>query len=130
MRVAIPVHDGRISPVFDVARCLLVIEILNGEVVGRNELAMQEPESLSRARSVVGFGVDVLICGAISRPLEAMLESAGVTVIARKCGAAEDVMRAFMADELSQDVFLMPGCRRRGRRNRGRRHGGRPRING
>ena len=130
MRVAIPIHDDRISPVFDVARHLLVIDMVNGEVVGRNELAMQGPESLSRVRSVAELGIDVLICGAISRPLEAMLESAGVTVIARKCGPVEDVLRAFMTDELSQDAFLMPGCRGRGQRKRGRRHGGRPRING
>jgi len=117
MRVAIPVHDGRISPVFDAARHLLVIEIVKGKAVERHEFGMQEPEPLSRARSVVGCGIDVLVCGAISRPLEAMLRSAGVTVIARKCGAVEDVLSAFMADELSQDAFLMPGCR--GRRRRG-----------
>jgi len=130
MRVAIPEHDGRISPVFDAARELLVIEMLNGQVVGRNEVAMQEPESLSRARSVVGLGIDVLICGAISRPLESMLESAGLTVIPRKCGSVEDVLKAFMADELGQDAFLMPGCRGRDRRKRERRHDSQPHING
>jgi predicted Fe-Mo cluster-binding NifX family protein len=130
MRAAIPVHDGRISPVFDAARHLLVIDILDGEEVGRNELVMQDPESLRRGRSVAAFGIDVLICGAVSRPLETMLESAGVTVIARKCGNVEEVLQAFMADELSQDTFLMPGCRGQCRRKRGRRHGGRPRING
>lgn len=130
MRVAIPVHEGRISPVFDAARHLWIIDILNGKEVDRSELVTQEPESLLRANWVAGLGVNMLICGAISRPLEAMLESAGVTVIARRCGAAEDVMRAFMADELSQDAFSMPGCRGRGHRKRGRRRGGRPRVNG
>ena len=33
MRVAIPVYDGKISPVFGAERHLLVMEMLNGEVV-------------------------------------------------------------------------------------------------
>jgi len=116
MRVAIPIHEGRISPVFDVARQLLVIEIVDGSVTGQDEESMVGPESLSRPRSVVRFGVDVLICGAISRPLEAVLVSAGVTVIARRCGPVLDVLRAFMTDELNENAFLMPGCRGRHRR--------------
>ena len=128
--MAIPTHDGRVSPVFDVARHLLVIETLDGEAVGRNELAMQGPEPLGRVRLVAECGVDVLICGAISRPLETMLESTGVTVIARKCGPVEEVLRAFMAGELSEGAFSMPGCQAWRRRKGGRRHGGRPRVNG
>ena len=111
---------------FDVARHLLTVDILNGKEVSRNALVMQEPESLRRAGWVAGLGVNVLICGAISWPLEAMLESAGVTVIARKCGLVEEVLRAFMSGELSQEAFLMPGCRGRRRRKGGRRRGGRP----
>ena len=109
MRVAIPIHDGRISPLFDVARHLLVIDVLNGKAVERHVLAMQEPESLSRGRSVAAFGIDVLICGAISMLVEAMLESAGVTVIARKCGAAEAVLRAFMAHEVRYVLDTLGG---------------------
>ena len=125
MRVAIPAYGGRISPVFDAAQHLLIIDILNGEERGRNELVMQAPESLRRARWVTGLGVNVLICGAISWPLAALLESAGVRVISRKCGHVEDVLRAFKSGGLSQDAFLMPGCRGRRRRKRSGHHGGR-----
>ena len=130
MRVAIPAHSGRISPVFDAAGHLLVIDIHNGEERGRNELVMQEPESLRRARWVAGLGVNVLICGAISWPLAALLESAGVRVISRKCGPVEEVLRAFMSGGLSEDAFVMPGCRGRQRRKRGGRRCGRPGFNG
>ena len=106
---------------FDAAGHLQVIEVLNGEVVGRNELAMQKLESLSRARWVLGAGIDVLICGAISRPLEAMLTSAGVDVIPRRCGKVEDVLAAFVSGQLTEQAFLMPGCRRRRWRGRGSR---------
>ncbi len=115
MRVVIPIHGGRISPLFDAACRLLTIEILDGNVAERSELAVGGLESLSRVRLVVEYGVDVLICGAISRPLETMLSAAGVTVIARRCGPVEDVLRAYMADELDDEAFLMPGCRKRHR---------------
>jgi predicted Fe-Mo cluster-binding NifX family protein len=130
MKIAIPVHDGRISPVFDAARHLLVVEIQNGEMVSRNQVALLAQDIPSRAHVVAGLGVEVLICGAISRPLEVFLGSLGVAVIARKRGAAEEILTAFLADELGQDAFLMPGCRERGRCKRGRRHNGQPHNNG
>jgi len=129
MRVAIPAYSGRISPVFDAAGHLLVIEIVNGRELGRNALVMQAPESLRRARWVAGLGVNVLICGAISWPLAALLGSAGVSVISRKCGPVEEVLRAFMSGGLSEDAFVMPGCRGGRRGKRGGRRGGRPDFN-
>lgn len=129
MRVAIPAYSGRISPVFDAAQHLLIIDILNGEERDRNALVMQEPESLRRARWVAGLGVNVLICGAISWPLAALLESAGVRVISRKCGPVEEVLRVFMSGGLSEDAFVMPGCRGRRRRKKGGRRGVRADFN-
>ena len=121
MRVAIPVFDGRISPVFDAARRLLLVDIENGREVWRTEQVVEEPELGPRARRVAEFGADMLICGAISRPLEAMLLSAGVEVVPQTCGQAEDVLRAFMSGQLTEQAFLMPGCCGRRRRFRGGR---------
>lgn len=110
MRVAIPVFDGRISPVFDAARHLLLVDIADGREVRRTEHLLDEPELGPRARRVAAFGVDVLICGAISRLLETMLLSANVEVISQTSGQAEDVLRAFVSGQLTEDAFLMPGC--------------------
>ena len=110
MRAAIPVSDGRISPVFDAARRLLLVDIENGREVRRTEQAVEEPELGPRARAVAKCGVDVLICGAISRPLEAMLSSAGVEVIPQTCGPVEDVLKAFVSGKLTEQAFVMPGC--------------------
>jgi len=116
MRTAIPVSDGRISPVFDAARCLLLVDIEDHREVRRSERVVEEPELGARARRVAEFGVDVLICGAISRPLEAMLLSAGVEVVPQTCGQVEDVLQAFIAGQLTEQAFLMPGCCGRRRR--------------
>jgi predicted Fe-Mo cluster-binding NifX family protein len=121
MRVAIPISDGRISPVFDSARRLVLVDVDNGREVRRTEEGLEEPELAPRARRVAELGADVLICGAISRPLEAMLLSVGVEVVPQTCGQAEDVLRAFVSGQLTEQAFLMPGCCGRRRRF----HGGR-----
>ena len=110
MKAAIPVSDGRVSPVFDVARRLLLVDIENEREVRRTERVLEERELAARARRVAELGADVLICGAISRPLEAMLLSAEVEVIPQTCGPVEDVLGAFIAGKLTQQAFVIPGC--------------------
>lgn len=126
MKVAIPDWQGRISPVFDVAAHLLVAEVEDGRILARLLVLMNEDGLHARAKQVSGLGVDVLICGAISRPLELALASAGVEVAPQTCGDVEDVLSAFVAGRLSQDAFLMPGCCGRRRRFRGQHRHGRP----
>ena len=125
MKVAIPTWTGRVSPVFDVAKRLLVVKLEGNGEVSRKEAPIEETHLVARAKRVTQLGVDVLICGAISMPLEAMLVSAGVRVIPRTCGMVEDVIRAFASGQLTDETFLMPGCCGRRRRFRGRHRGGR-----
>ncbi|MDY6913167.1 MAG: NifB/NifX family molybdenum-iron cluster-binding protein [Planctomycetota bacterium] len=119
--MAIPVWAGRVSPVFDVARHLLVVDVADGRETARNEETLDEATFAQRTRHMTDLGVDVLICGAISGPLEMMLASAGLRVIPHTCGPVEDVLGAFIAGGLTEQTFLMPGCR--GRRRRFRRGG-------
>ena len=124
MRVAVPTWSGRVSPVFDVARHLLVADLDGATEVGRHEVAIEDTELGARAKTVAQLGVDVLICGGISAPLEAILVSSGVRVIPHTCGPTEEVLRAFARGQLQDTAFLMPGCCRRRRRRQGGRRGG------
>ena len=125
MRIAIPIADDRISPVFDVARRLLVADAEQGVVAGWTEEALEEQSLELRARRIAELSVNVLICGAISRPLESMLVSAGVEVIPQTCGQVDEVLRTFLSGQLVGDAFVMPGCCGRRRRFRGGRRRGR-----
>ena len=58
------------------------------------------------------LGAHVLICGAISRPMEFALTAAGIRVISDTCGAVEDVLNAFLGGRLSNKTFTLPGTRR------------------
>ena len=128
MKAAIPTWEDRISPVFDVARDILVVGVEDGTEVGRREAVIEETALAARAKRVVDLGANALICGAISQPLEQMLVSGGVSVVPHCCGPVEDVLRAFMSGELAKKTFLMPGCRGQCRRFRHRRRGGRERF--
>ena len=129
MKVAMPTWSDRVSPVFDVAKRLLVVMLKDGREASREEAAIEEPQFAARVGRITQLGVDVLICGAISMPLEAMLVSAGVRVIPHTCGTVEDIVLAFASGQLTDETFLMPGCCGRRRRFRGHHRGGRRRIN-
>ncbi len=130
MRIGIAVWRGRISPVFDVAGNLLLVDAQEGREACREEVAVEASGLVARAKRVAELSTNVLICGAISWPLEAMLVSAGVRVIPQTCGPVEDVLRAFLSGQLTEQAFLMPGCCGRRHRFRGRRRHGRGRFRG
>jgi len=126
MRAAIPTWNDRVSPVFDVARHLIVVDVEDNAEVSRSEAVIVAMPLADRAKQLDDQGVDVLICGAISQSLERMLASVGVTVIPNTCGLVEEVLRAFCSGQLTEQGFLMPGCgRRRALRGRQRRGGDR-----
>ena len=96
MKVAIPVWQGRVSPVFDTAGKLIVIDVEDGEERVRDEEILGQSGPLARAAEVAGLNVDVLLCGAISRPLENALAASGIQLISRICGEVEEVLTAFL----------------------------------
>jgi predicted Fe-Mo cluster-binding NifX family protein len=113
--------------VFDEAETMVVFELEDGRELARRDVRLGESSRLGRTTILKKNGVDILICGAISQPLAAMCEAAGVTVIPWVCGALDDVLEAFAADALPDPRLTMPGCRGRGRRGRGRGRGAGPR---
>jgi predicted Fe-Mo cluster-binding NifX family protein len=120
MKLLISKHENRISPVFDAGKQFVVVDPDVKGVGSRKELSIERSDSIERVREIVELGVHVLICGAISWPLELMLVSAGMRVIPNTCGLVEDVVDAFMAGDLEGQDFLMPGCTGQRRRQRHR----------
>lgn len=112
MRIAIPQWQGRISPVFDVAVNLLLIDVENGHETRREERSLRGTDSLARIAEFLSFGADILICGAISAPVEARLAASGVEVIGFTCGMVDEVLAAHLNGGLTDRVFAMPGCQR------------------
>jgi predicted Fe-Mo cluster-binding NifX family protein len=126
MKLAIPIWQGRISPVFDVAGQLLLVELIDRREVARQEQVVGETTADERARKLKELGVETLICAGISQLLEKELAGCGIRVTAHICGDVEEVLAAFVAGRLQEVRFAMPGCcgqRRRRQRGGCRRHG-------
>ena len=117
-RIALPVWDGRISPVFDTARHLRIVEMRNEEHVSDREELLRRKDLFGRATRLQELNVDTLICGAVSRPLANLIAASGIELISFVTGEVNEVLRAYHAGRLGDPQFLMPGCLRRGRRRR------------
>ncbi|MCF8145115.1 MAG: dinitrogenase iron-molybdenum cofactor biosynthesis protein [Deltaproteobacteria bacterium] len=113
MKIAVSVWEGRVSPVFDTASRLLVLDAEETGERSRFEVLLDEQTCSRKCSRIQVLGVEVLICGAISRYLQGILVASGIRVIPWVCGAASEVVSAYMDGTLSQPRYLMPGCRPR-----------------
>ena len=112
MRIAIPVWNEKVSPVFDTAARVLVLQYKGSQEVSRTETFLEGQDLYSRCHRLKALEVDILICGAISKCYYMMLcKSAGIRVIPWISGSLEEVLEAFLAGTLMDTKFLMPGCR-------------------
>jgi predicted Fe-Mo cluster-binding NifX family protein len=122
MRVAFAAWNDRIAPLFDVARRLHVVDTDGSRIVRQSEEPFEEPSPAARAAGLARLGVDALVCGAISRAQEALIQAYGVAVVPFVSGALSEVVEAWRARRLSREAFAMPGCAGgRGRQLRGGR---------
>ena len=113
MRVAIPVWEDKVSPVFDTASTLLIVEVDDHSEASRFIIFLDEQNLTRRRHRIQGLEVDVLICGAISRPFSRMLLGSGVEVIQEISGPFEEVLNAYLQGNIFNSKFLMPGCRKK-----------------
>jgi predicted Fe-Mo cluster-binding NifX family protein len=115
-KAAFSVWDERIAPVFDVARQLLLVEGVGGGIISETGKTFDDDFYLRKALILADLGIDVLICGAISRPLAEAVAAYGIRVIPFVAGEVHEVKGAWLSGRLDTRRFAMPGCcgRRRG----------------
>lgn len=109
VKIAIPVFRSRIAPVFDSCRRVFLIQIEHRRQTERTEIHLDRLSFAQRVDALTRAGVTTLICGGISDVLHTTIESSGVSVIAGKAGQVEEVLAAFISNQLDDPRFLMPG---------------------
>lgn len=126
-QVAISTWQGRVSPVFDTTRKIIVVLVKDGREMSRSEEILIKHLPPLRIQRLVDLEVKVLICGAISRPLSEMCSSAGIKIIPWVSGTIDEVLMAFFGGNLPNPEHTMPGCcrprMRSGRGTTGSRRG-------
>jgi len=115
MRIAIPTWNERVSPVLDVARALRIVDITEGAVRRQTNHPL---EGEVCASILFKLGVDLVICAAISTPLETTLKVSGIVVIPDTCGTVAEIVTAFASGDEELTRFRSPGNTRHHRFSR------------
>ncbi len=122
MRIGIPIWNGRVSPVLDTAERVVVVDTEGAAGRAHEEVALEPLRLPLRAARIAELHLDLLVCGAVSRPLAEMLAAAGVPLEPWVAGELDDVIDALSNGRLDAPRYRMPGCCRRGPGGRGRRN--------
>jgi len=110
MKAAFAVWNGRIAPVFDVARRVIIVEIFQGRVIARQQGLFECDDARHKADRLKSWGVQILVCGAVSHYYGATLAAEAVKAVAFVAGEIEEIIAAFLAEDLDKPDYRMPGC--------------------
>jgi len=113
MRLALSVFKDCISTVFDAADKLLIIQTDGIDTPKRFSFNFSTANPVGRATQLKEKNIDVLICGAISKPMQSAIISQGITVHPFIKGQVTNIVAAYQNNQLEHTAFLLPGCRRR-----------------
>lgn len=123
MKTAFSYWNNRIAPVFDTADEIQLVESVAEKLVSSQSLSLSTSLPITRCQQLSALGVNALVCGAISKPLQTMLNADGIRVVPFVAGELQHVVRGWLKNRLEGNDFAMPGCRRGGNAVRGRRDG-------
>ncbi|MBU1243643.1 NifB/NifX family molybdenum-iron cluster-binding protein [Myxococcota bacterium] len=113
MRVALVAWNDRLAPLFDTAVWWMLVDCtVEGREIRRMECLMERTPQ-EKARRAVELEVDLLLCGAISRPLEVFLQERRIQVRSFLSGGLDELVEACRREVFDQRPFVMPGCRSR-----------------
>ena len=113
MKIAIATWENRISPVFDTARNLLIVDVEDKQEIKRKEQVLVPQPMRERVHWMKKLGIDCLICGAITRPLYEALRSNGLLIIPYVCGDVDEILKSYLAGQDIENQFTMPGRKRK-----------------
>ena len=112
MILAVTIWNESISPVFEVSQTLVLFEVKDGLVTQKETIAVPSTNSFDKVKVLIELGVDTLICGALTRPIEKMILNQGLELHPFISGKLNEVITAWQENSLIP-TFKMPGCRRR-----------------
>jgi predicted Fe-Mo cluster-binding NifX family protein len=109
MKIAIPIWNGYVSSAFDFSHTLLLVELEDGREAKRSEIASPAYSISEKANQLKTLGADVLICGAISRPLATLVRASGIKVLPYVVGQVDEILHAYLTSRLVQPQYILPG---------------------
>ena len=130
MKLAIPVFRTRVSPRFDCAQSVLIVTIDEGKIADRKEIIVGQRHPLERVKTLVDYGVKVLICGGIDDFTAHQCNVSGIDLVPWVTGETETILSYYCKGKLQPGMMLCPGGGRRYRFGKGKGGRGMGRMQG
>lgn len=107
MKMAIALFGKRISPHFGSSSKVLLLEVRDGAIYGKNTKDLGGEGAMEIARRLVKLEVEGLICGGIERSCKEWLINKGVAVMDNQKGEAESFLENPLRSQI--DLFFPAG---------------------
>jgi len=111
MKLGMAVWNGRISPLFDASRRLEVLDIEKEQIVSQKEYEIETDDFSAKAAWLAERGIEILICGAVSRSLAKMIIACGIRLVSFVAGDSKEVLAAFLAGDLPSPHLCSPSAK-------------------
>lgn len=108
MTAAVTVWNQRVAPVFDTAQRIVLLDTGSGENVGSLNIALFSLHE--KILKMQEHGVEILVCGAISKEASRHLTDMGIRLYACVAGELEEVVSALLSGALERHALRIPPC--------------------
>ncbi len=116
MKAAFATWHERIAPLFDTSRHVHLFEFLPGCIPIERRECFTSESPVRNVLCLVEWEVGTLVCGAISRPVQAIVLAHGIQIIPFVAGDLREVLQAWRDGRIHNLQYAMPGHRNRGQR--------------
>ncbi len=111
MDICIAGYQNRVATLLETATELRLYTLEGKDVVRSGMTAMPLAGPCALPSSLKSMGVDIVICGGLSKIVHDGFEAMGIQVIPWVKGSIEAVLKAYIEDQM--DTMIMPGRARR-----------------
>ena len=106
MRAAIPLFGTRVSPRCQIARELLVADVLDGAIASLKQVPFVSASDRQMVDRFVDLGIDVLVCGGLRREMMEEIEASDIRVFVNVAGETDAILAALAAGTLHSGFGL------------------------
>ena len=109
MKIALPIWDDHISPVFDTAAHILLVEGKSIQFSKKENISVESLSLFQRIDLLKKLDLDIFICGGITHATLENIRSQNIKTIPFICGNVDQILDAVLKGKNIKSLFSMPG---------------------
>lgn len=96
MKIAVPIFNDQVSPRFDSAREIIIVDCNDGNIGDRKRLITIDMPCPEKIKRLIELKIDALLCGGIDKMCEEYLKHFGIEVNSWLRGDAETILTNYL----------------------------------